>query len=144
MNVVRKSALELLAVAYWLIHAVNVVRLSREPGYYPPNVLEHARKVALSGPFPWSEILIAWLVLAVLTFGFYLIQRKIGYPMILSFLLSIGVLAAAVVFIPADVGGVSFAYVEYAVCSAFLALCGGLFVAGRRIIDRKEHIAKGA
>ena len=59
--------MQLVLFLYWVLNAANTVNLSREPGYYPPQVRAQAQLLAKMQPYPWSSIVGTWVLLAILT-----------------------------------------------------------------------------
>ena len=127
MNFVRKQKMQIALFLYWVLHAANTVNLSREPGYYPPRVREQARLLAQMQPYPWSDIVLTWVLLAVLTVGIYLILkqaiRKVAGVLIFTFF----IIFVHAMVTPTDIGGVHYAIAEYAAYTFFIALCFGAY-----------------
>jgi hypothetical protein len=127
MNAFKQYKIEIAMLLYWLVHAANCVRVSREPGYYPPKALELAQAVAMRQPYPWQQIIFAWIVLAIVNAGIYWVLRKSKHAATHVAIISIALAIAEVVVRPSDTGGVDYAVTAYAACTFVIAVCWGLF-----------------
>jgi hypothetical protein len=131
MKTVIKYKLEIGFAFYWLIHAINLVFASKNIGYYPPLVRTHARTIAETLPYPWQEIFMAWLLLAVLNFCIYLILRRSGHAVRNVSLLLGMILLGQIIFIPSDMGGLDTGFFEYFICTLLITLSYWVFFEGK-------------
>ena len=127
MNFGRKQTIRLVLSLYWVLNAANTAYLSREPGYYPPQVRPEAKLLAKMQPYPWSSIVGTWALLAILTGAIYWIlintTRQVTSVLIFSFFIAF----VHAIVVPTDIGGVHYAISEFAVYTFICALCTGVY-----------------
>jgi hypothetical protein len=105
-------------VAYWFLHACNVVRVSKIPGYYPPAARVKAAAILEAGPYPWTEIFETWVLLGLLTaglFAIYMFTRRPGKYLVIY---ALAALVIDIMVWGGDLGGVAYARGQYAFATA--------------------------
>lgn len=122
MRLLKKFKLEIILAIYWLVNAINTVRLSQEPGYYPQRLIDKARALAQLEPYPWPEIFIVWGLLGLATIGLYLLIVKTNHKTLSAIVYSFSIMFLYALVVPTDVGGVHYAISDYAICTFLLAL----------------------
>lgn len=117
-----KFRMEISLLIYWMANVVSTVLVSRKPGLYPKELMEKAQTLAMSKPYPWSDIFVASGIIGIAIIGLNLIIRKSKNKGFAVAGYSFAMLTVFSVLIPTDVGGVYIAISRFIVCTFIFSL----------------------